>query len=351
MLAKRGAEETNTSQAQGGIASVLREDDSFLSHIDDTLKAGGGLCKAEVVEAVVKEGPERIATWCRWGVRFTRAGKAKDSPFDLTREGGHSARRILHRADLTGAEIQRALTARARRQPLITLLEWQQAVDLISLRGQVLGAYVLDTATGEVVTHLAKATVLATGGWSKAYLYTTNPDVASGDGLAMAWRAGAKVANLEFCQFHPTCLYHPDAKRFLISESVRGEGGILRDRKGKAFMRPLPSPARSWPPATSSPGPSTPCSRHRRRVRLPRRHPPSGRLDPEALPPHPRDLPALRHRHDQDAHPGRAGRPLPVRRRRRRAHGRTQRGAPLCRGRGRLHRPARGQPPRQQQPA
>jgi len=236
VLAKRRAEETNTSYAQGGIASVFDAEDSFVSHIDDTLRAGAGLCRSEVVEAVVKEGPDRIADLVRWGVRFTRSGKGKGSRFDLTREGGHSAHRILHRADLTGAEIQRALTARARRQAGITLLEWQQAVDLITARGQALGAYVLDTATGEVSTHLAKATVLATGGWSKVYLYTTNPDVASGDGLAMAWRAGATVANLEFCQFHPTCLYHPDARRFLISEAVRGEGGILRDRGGHAFM-------------------------------------------------------------------------------------------------------------------
>ena len=217
VLAKRRAEETNTSYAQGGIASVFDAEDSFVSHIDDTLRAGAGLCRSEVVEAVVKEGPDRIADLVRWGVRFTLSGKGKGSRFDLTREGGHSAHRILHRADLTGAEIQRALTARARRQPGITLLEWQQAVDLITARGQALGAYVLDTATGEVSTHLAKATVLATGGWSKVYLYTTNPDVASGDGLAMAWRAGARVANLEFCQFHPTCLYHPEAPRFLIS--------------------------------------------------------------------------------------------------------------------------------------
>jgi L-aspartate oxidase len=236
VLAKRDATETNTSQAQGGIASVLNSDDSFLSHIEDTFKAGAGLCRPEVVEAVVKDGPARIDDLVRWGVRFSRQGKAKDSPFDLTREGGHSARRILHRADLTGAEIQRALTARARRHKSITVLERRQAVDLITARGQALGAYVLDPASGRVDTFLAKATVLATGGWSKVYLYTTNPDVASGDGLAMAWRAGATVANLEFCQFHPTCLYHPDARRFLISEAVRGEGGILRDRKGRAFM-------------------------------------------------------------------------------------------------------------------
>jgi L-aspartate oxidase len=236
VLAKRGLDETNTSQAQGGIASVLDAEDSFLSHIDDTLRAGAGLCRPEIVEAVVKEGPERIADLVRWGVRFTRRGTSRDAPYDLTREGGHSARRILHSADLTGAEIQRALTARAKASRGISLLEWRQAVDLITVRGQVLGAYVLDTATGGVSTHLAKATVLATGGWSKVYLYTTNPDVASGDGLAMAWRAGARVANLEFCQFHPTCLYHPDARRFLISESVRGEGGVLRDCAGRAFM-------------------------------------------------------------------------------------------------------------------
>ncbi len=236
VLAKCGVEETNTSRAQGGIASVLDAEDSFISHIHDTLTAGAGLCRTEVVEAVVQEGPERIADLVRWGVRFTRVGKGRRSPYDLTREGGHSARRILHSSDLTGAEIQRALTARLKASRGVKLLEWRQAVDLIAPRGQVLGAYVLDTAAGAVETHLAKATVLATGGWSKVYLYTTNPDVATGDGLAMAWRAGAEVANLEFCQFHPTCLYHHDAPRFLISEAVRGEGGILRDRRGKAFM-------------------------------------------------------------------------------------------------------------------
>jgi L-aspartate oxidase len=236
VLAKREISETNTSYAQGGIASVLREDDSFLAHMEDTLKAGAGLCDPKVVEAVVKDGPARIEDLIRWGVRFTRSGKGKAAAYDLTREGGHSARRILHHSDLTGAEIQRALSARARRQAGIAVLEWHQAVDLITARGQALGAYVLDTGTGEVGTHLAKATLLATGGWSKVYLYSSNPDIASGDGLAMAWRAGAQVANLEFCQFHPTCLYHPEAKRFLISEAVRGEGGILRDAKGKAFM-------------------------------------------------------------------------------------------------------------------
>jgi L-aspartate oxidase len=236
VFAKRAASETNTSYAQGGIASVLNSDDSFMSHIEDTFKAGAGLCKPAVVEAVVRNGPARINDLVRWGVRFTRQGRGRGADYDLTREGGHSARRILHNADLTGFEIQRALTARAKRQKNISLIEDHQAVDLITARGQALGAYILDPSTGQVATWLAKATVLATGGWSKVYLYTTNPDVATGDGLAMAWRAGASVANLEFCQFHPTCLYHPDARRFLISEAVRGEGGILKDRRGRAFM-------------------------------------------------------------------------------------------------------------------
>ena len=236
VLCKRDAMESNTNYAQGGIASVLREDDSFLAHIEDTLRAGAGLCKPEVVEAVVKDGPASIADLVRWGVRFTRTGKKRDSAFDLTREGGHSARRILHSSDLTGHEIQRALTAKARRTPGITLYEHHHGVDLLTSRGQAFGAYALDTATGEVHTFLAKATIVATGGWSKAYLYTTNPDVATGDGVAMAWRAGARVADMELCQFHPTCLYSHTNQRFLISEAVRGEGGILRDRRGKAFM-------------------------------------------------------------------------------------------------------------------
>jgi L-aspartate oxidase len=236
VLCKRGATEGNTAYAQGGIASVLREDDSFLAHIEDTLKAGAGLCRPQVVEAVVRDGPERIADLVKWGVRFTREGKGRRSAFDLTREGGHSARRILHSSDLTGHEIQRALTAKAHRTPGITLYELHHGIDLLTARGQALGAYALDTATGDVHTFLAKSTVLATGGWSKAYLYTTNPDVATGDGVAMAWRAGAQVADMELCQFHPTCLYSHSNSRFLISEAVRGEGGILRDRRGKAFM-------------------------------------------------------------------------------------------------------------------
>ncbi len=244
VLSKRQAFETNTAYAQGGIASVLRPDDSFLSHAQDTIQAGAGLCDPAVVEAVVRDGPLRIADLMRWGVRFSREFGAKGSKatprgaaeFDLTREGGHSARRILHASDLTGAEIQRALLKRARRQKGIRFFEWHHAVDLITRRGEVLGAYALDAQRGQVDTFLAGATLLATGGAGKVYLYTTNPDVATGDGVALAWRAGAKVANLEFFQFHPTCLFHPQAKSFLISEAVRGEGGVLRDKRGRAFM-------------------------------------------------------------------------------------------------------------------
>lgn len=235
VLAKRQAAETNTVYAQGGIASVLRPDDSFLAHAQDTIQAGAGLCDPAVVEAVVRDGPQRIADLLRWGVRFSKE-RAGAHEFDLTREGGHSARRILHASDLTGAEIQRALLKRARRHKKIRFFEWHHAVDLIVQRGRVEGAYALDAERGEVDTFLAGATLLATGGSGKVYLYTSNPDVATGDGVALAWRAGAKVANLEFFQFHPTCLFHPQAKSFLISEAVRGEGGILRDKRGRAFM-------------------------------------------------------------------------------------------------------------------
>lgn len=237
LLTKREMREANTAYAQGGIASVLDDDDSFLSHIEDTLAAGAGLCKPGVVKAVVEEGPERIEDLLRWGVRFSRGKGSRRQPFDLTREGGHSARRILHAADLTGAEIERALVEGIRRHKNIRALPWHHGVDLISRRGEVMGCYALDLKSGKVKSFLAKATVLATGGASKVYLYTTNPDVATGDGLAMAYRAGAKVANMEFFQFHPTCLYHPQAGRFLISEAVRGEGGVLKDRRGRPFMQ------------------------------------------------------------------------------------------------------------------
>jgi len=236
VLTKRALRDSNTAYAQGGIASVLDEEDSFLSHIEDTIKSGAGLCKPEVVEAVVKEGPQRIEDLLRWGVHFSKRGRGRSSSFDLTREGGHSARRILHSADLTGAEIERALAQKVSRHSRIKVLQWHHGVDLITRRGEVMGCFALNIHTGKIGAFLAKATVLATGGGSKVYLYTTNPDVATGDGLAMAYRAGAKVANMEFFQFHPTCLFHPKAKRFLISEALRGEGAILRDGRGHAFM-------------------------------------------------------------------------------------------------------------------
>jgi len=242
IVTKREISETATSLAQGGIASVFSADDSFDSHIRDTMVAGAFLSHEDVVRLVVESGPQAIQDLIDWGVQFTRKA---DNTYDLTREGGHSERRILHAKDLTGQEIERALVAAVRAHPNITVYEQHIAVDLITeakvthrrLRpNRCLGAYVLDIAEKEVVTFGARITVLATGGAGKVYLYTCNPDVATGDGVAMAYRAGASIANMEFMQFHPTTLYHPHAKSFLISEAVRGEGAILRRRDGTAFM-------------------------------------------------------------------------------------------------------------------
>lgn len=253
VVTKRGIMDTNTSQAQGGIASVFGELDSFDLHIRDTLMAGDGLCNREVVEMVVRNGPERIRELIDMGVRFNLSESGKDPngepDFDLGREGGHSQKRIVHAEDMTGRELERVLVDHVRKHKNISVYENHIAIDLITFstrmkRGQVTtthedfccGAYVLDCESGQVNTFSAQITLLATGGSGKVYLYTSNPDVAAGDGVAMAYRAGATVANLEFVQFHPTCLYHPEAKNFLISEAVRGEGGILIDTKGNAFM-------------------------------------------------------------------------------------------------------------------
>ena len=242
IVTKREISETATNLAQGGIASVFSTEDSFASHVQDTMVAGAWLSHEDIVRLVVEAGPEAIRDLIAWGVQFTK--KADDS-YDLTREGGHSKRRILHAQDITGREIERALVEAVLQHPRITVMENHIAVDLITeakltkQQGQAnrcLGAYVLDIAKGEVVTFGARITVLATGGAGKVYLYTCNPDVATGDGLAMAYRAGATIANMEFMQFHPTTLYHPNAKSFLISEAVRGEGAILRRRDGTAFM-------------------------------------------------------------------------------------------------------------------
>lgn len=234
--------ETNTAMAQGGIAAVLGEDDSFEQHIQDTLTAGAGLCHPEVVKFVVEQGPARIRDLLDWGVRFDLQ---EGDSFALTKEGGHSTRRILHIADHTGQDIHQQLLAQAKAHPNIELCENLFAIELITNKDltpldfnplRCLGAYVLDQKSGEVSPLLSSTTVLATGGAGKVYLYTSNWSGASGDGIALAYRAGARVANLEFMQFHPTCLYHPQARNFLVSEALRGEGAELISQSGTAFM-------------------------------------------------------------------------------------------------------------------
>jgi len=254
LVTKKEAIDSSTNRAQGGIASVFDSLDSFDLHIQDTLTAGDGLCHSDVVEMVVKDGPARIRELIALGVKFNIKGeKGSDTEFgldfDLGREGGHSQNRIVHAHDMTGKEVERALLARVKDHKNIKLLEDHIALDLITfsthLKSEQIttthehyccGAYVLDRETSQVKTILAKMTLLATGGAGKVYIYTSNPDIATGDGIAMAYRAGASVANLEFVQFHPTCLYHPEAKNFLISEAVRGEGGILLNVSGQRFM-------------------------------------------------------------------------------------------------------------------
>jgi L-aspartate oxidase len=244
IITKKRAADSATNWAQGGIAAVAATDDSFERHIEDTLTAGAGLCDENVVRFVVERGPATIDALLRLGVEFDRSGDSeRDGGFSLGREGGHSRRRILHRADATGREIENALLDRAHAHPRIEVFENHCGVDLLlakkaGLPGEdrVLGAYALDARSGKVERMLAPVTLLATGGAGKVYLYTTNPDIATGDGMAMAYRAGATLANMEFMQFHPTCLFHPHAKSFLISEAVRGEGGILKTRGGEAFM-------------------------------------------------------------------------------------------------------------------
>ncbi len=245
LVTKNELSEGATEYAQGGIAAVTHPDDSFRSHISDTLRAGAGLCRQKTVETVVTEGPARIQELIQAGVKFSLREKSGDEPetFALGLEGGHTHRRILHVTDQTGREVHRTLIKRVKESKSIKILENHFAVDLLSSRHQdlghvnaCLGAYILNRKTGVVHTVLAKATILATGGAGKTYLYTSNPDVATGDGMAMAYRAGVPLSNMEFVQFHPTCLYHPYAKSFLISEAVRGEGGVLTLRSGERFM-------------------------------------------------------------------------------------------------------------------
>ena len=236
IVTKRNISESNTMYAQGGIASVWSSEDTFEKHINDTLIAGDGLCNRNIVEMTVRQGPDRIKELIEMGVGFTYRPDGLNE-FDLAREGGHSKRRILHADDLTGQEVEKALIKRVKENPGIRVFEYFMAVNLIMIRKKCYGAYVLDTKKGSVETFIAGATILATGGAGKVYLYTSNSDIATGDGIAMAYRAGAEIANMEFIQFHPTCLYHPLAKSFLISEAVRGEGGILRLKNGRAFMK------------------------------------------------------------------------------------------------------------------
>jgi L-aspartate oxidase len=243
ILTKKNRAESNTNYAQGGIASVVSPDDDLETHTQDTLNTGAGLCHEDVVRRVISEGPRVVQELIDFGVQFSRQGSGN---YDLGQEGGHTKRRVLHAGDFTGRAIEEALLHSIKQHPNITILEHHFAVDLITSRklgieenhpNRCMGAYVLDTAKGAVKTFMGKTTILCTGGAGKVYLYTSNPDIATGDGIAMAWRAGAKVANLEFVQFHPTCLYHPQAKNFLLSEALRGEGGALRLINGETFMK------------------------------------------------------------------------------------------------------------------
>ena len=233
LITKKDRTDSNTNWAQGGIAGVMGTDDDPELHVQDTLIAGAGLCHEDAVRVLVTEGPDRIRELMAFGADFNRD---PDGALSLGREGGHSRRRIIHTADLTGKEVERTLVEAARKHPSITVLEHHFAVDLIIDGGRCAGAWVLDEASGNVEAYVAPATLLATGGAGQVYQFTTNPPIATGDGVAMAWRAGAEIADMEFIQFHPTSLFHPDAKSFLISEAVRGEGGILRRRDGTAFM-------------------------------------------------------------------------------------------------------------------
>ena len=247
ILSKRELSEGSSIYAQGGIAAVLDEDDKFEMHIEDTHVAGAALCNDDAVRKVVEGAPEAINWLVEKGVKFTLEDGSDydgvDSNYHLTREGGHSHRRVIHAKDATGREVETTLEQHVRALPNVTILENHIAIDLITSQklsgrsdSRCFGAYALDINTGKTKTFAAKAVVLSSGGASKAYLYTTNPDTSTGDGIAMAWRAGCRIANMEFVQFHPTCLYHPYAKGSLISEAVRGEGGLLRLPNGERFM-------------------------------------------------------------------------------------------------------------------
>ncbi len=245
LVTKKETVESNTNYAQGGIASVISDEDSFESHIRDTLQAGAGLCHRDIVEIVVHEGPALVRSLLGLGVGFTMA---ESSGLHLGREGGHSHHRIVHARDYTGREVERVLVEAVRRHPNVTVYEDHIAIDLITQHNLVdkpaftpdnircWGAYVLDKTTGRVERFFSRSTVITAGGCGQVYLHTTNPEIATGDGIAMAYRAGARVGNMEFIQFHPTTLAHPEARSFLISEAVRGFGAVLRNAAGERFM-------------------------------------------------------------------------------------------------------------------
>jgi L-aspartate oxidase len=241
VITKKSLLEGASDRAQGGIATVLSREDSLAEHIQDTMTAGAGLCDPATTRYVIEHGKAAIDWLIAQGVPFTRDASS-DTGYHLTREGGHSHRRIIHAADATGHAVQETIAAKVLAHPNITMLEHFIAIDLITGKklgqqdNRCYGAYALDSRSDQAVTIAARDTILATGGAGKVYLYTTNPDTATGDGIAMGWRAGCRVANMEFIQFHPTCLYHPHAKSFLISEAVRGEGGILKLPDGSRFM-------------------------------------------------------------------------------------------------------------------
>ncbi|MEQ8230786.1 MAG: L-aspartate oxidase [Gammaproteobacteria bacterium] len=243
VLSKATLTESATWYAQGGVSAVMDHADSIESHIEDTLAAGAGLCRADVVEYIVRHGRARIEWLIEQGVPFdTRTSRSGVVEFHLTREGGHSHRRVVHSADATGRAIEQTLVERVREHPNITVLEHHMALDLVTTGklgrtpDRCVGAYVFDVEARRVAAIATRAAVLATGGAGKVYLYTSNPDVATGDGIAMAWRAGCAIANMEFVQFHPTCLYHPQAKTLLLTEALRGEGGRLVLPSGERFM-------------------------------------------------------------------------------------------------------------------
>ncbi|MEM9016705.1 MAG: L-aspartate oxidase [Verrucomicrobiota bacterium] len=241
VVTKQEAEKTNTAWAQGGIACVQSESDSVDQHVADTLDAGAGLCPEPVVRKIVGEGPDAIRELIEWGVKFDEDDETGE--IALGREGGHTQRRILHHKDTTGREIETKLLEEARSSESIDLLEHHFAIDLITTAKLALatpprciGVYALNEDTSEVITLRSDRVILCTGGCGRVYLYTTNPKVATGDGVAMAWRAGCEIANMEFVQFHPTCLYHHELKSFLITEAMRGEGAELIDKNGRSFM-------------------------------------------------------------------------------------------------------------------